>query len=425
MPKTKLKESLRIPFNIGKTIEECFVSGITLANKDPKNAGANMKFNSSLSIEKYSNTNDKLAKFSTLVEQNTKANKDKEGWLNNIIASTFIFTFTTDVFGDKRIGTNETYDSSGNAKPIYLKGFNVTPRDNYGGKELLNLPLNYPYHHNRHEKEPYSKNKPTATVKPSVFVFVKYLKDDNTSVSMRIIDLSSYLIELETNLTHLGGTFSVKLAHKPIMELFDNESYEIYRGKDLSKIQGGYKEFTLYDTEIDENLRIKGFNFTASENDIIFITSEPFEKPANYNPLNIPVDFFWSTFSSFDMIGLVDISASITDYKNSNIVLNGRDLSKLLMEDGTYWYQYSVSKGENIIFQNADESGGDKAPIFENSKSPDGSKLADRAFFNGLIMQLMNYEQKSILNVLEILINNLSNIQICPDEVITKEFDNQ
>jgi gliding motility-associated-like protein len=243
-------------------------------------------------------------------------------------------------------------------------------------------------------------------------------------VYVMIIELTDYLIDVETSLTHLGGTFSIKLAHKPIMNIYGEESSEIYRGKDLSKIQGGYKEMTLYDDEIDIELRRRGFNFNVSENDIVFICKKQFSVDTKYNPLDIPIDFFWNNVSSFYMIGLIDASSSITDYKNSNIVLSGRDLSKLLIEDGTYWYQYSVSSGENNIFQNGNDSkGGDEAGIFKDNKDENGKTLQERMFLSGLIMQLTNFEEKSILGVMQIFINTLSNVQICPDNVITDKFN--
>lgn len=424
MPTSKLKEALTIAFNAGRTIKQNIDIALERANSNAKNRGANLTFNSALPLANYSNTKDEKATFEYLINDNTKK-EDEKAWTDKIVKATFTFTFLTDVFGDKRTNSNATYDSSGNTNPIYLNEFVVSTNDKYGGGELLNLPLNYPYHHNRYEKEPYGKNKPRTTINARVFIFSKYLPNDNSTLSMRIIDLTDYLLEYETNLTHLGGTFTIKLAHKPIMIMYGEESYESYRGKDLSKIQGGYKEMTLYDESVDKDLRIRGFNFSSSENDIIFITSTPFEEPVGYNPMNIPVDYFWSTFREFDMIGLIDTSASITDYKNSNIILSGRDLSKLLMEDGTYWYQYSVTNGENTIFQNdGDMIGGDLNSVFNENKNPDSNRLADRIFLSGLIMQLTSFEEKSILNIMNIFIDSLSNIQICSDAVLTNEYDN-
>jgi hypothetical protein len=405
------------------------LDNIKRANDDKKNVGAKFKLNNELAVGSYSETNETIKSFSHFVETCTRERRDADGgnsssWLDRIITQLFVYSFDTGVFGDKRLGSSVNYDEAGNSTVIYLQSFNVSTKNTYNGSELYNFPLNYPYHHNRYEKDEKKYNKPTTDTKPSVFVFTKYMPNEESQISMRIIELTDYLIDVETSLTHLGGTFSIKLAHKPIMNIYGEESSEIYRGKDLSKIQGGYKEMTLYDDEIDKELRIRGFNFNVSENDIVFICKKQFSVDTKYNPLDIPIDFFWNNVSSFYMIGLIDASSSITDYKNSNIVLSGRDLSKLLIEDGTYWYQYSVSSGENNIFQNGNDSkGGDEAGIFKDNKDENGKTLQERMFLSGLIMQLTNFEEKSILGVMQIFINTLSNVQICPDNVITDKFN--
>jgi len=98
------------------------------------------------------------------------------------------------------------------------------------------------------------------------------------------------------------------------------------------------------------------------------------------------------------MIGLIDSVQVSTVPGNSDVRIDvtGRDLIKLLIEDGCYFYPTDFIPGG----------------IFANDLD---SLLLDR--IEGKLQSLAIGSEKSIGFALKFLINNLSNVGICPDDL--------
>lgn len=122
-------------------------------------------------------------------------------------------------------------------------------------------------------------------------------------------------------------------------------------------------------------------------------TKEPERNPAWYR--------VW------DMIGLVDSVNSNTSFMSGDksVFLNGRDLTKLLVDDGSYFYSYKfVSGGDNKFQWMGDEN----------------SDVFKRNILTGAFDQYMfNFSLKSMKEYLGFIVNRLSNIGIIPNSVFS------
>ncbi|MDH3382216.1 MAG: hypothetical protein OEL54_05885, partial [Flavobacteriaceae bacterium] len=154
------------------------------------------------------------------------------------------------------------------------------------------------------------------------------------------------------------------------------------------------------------------FETYLQKNDVVFIKFEQLEIEKN----NINQDIFSLDISKdslkasperlWDMIGLIDehsvnYIASSTD---KVISVNGRDLMKVLSEDGSYFLSYKFIEGKD-----------DKNKMVWGTDT--GSSWFRRNMISGEFNSFFSYEHKSIENSLTFIINHLSNLGITPDNL--------
>lgn len=207
----------------------------------------------------------------------------------------------------------------------------------------------------------------------------------------RILDITPFINNLSTSVAKQGGGFGMSLA--PI----DDISKSIYTN-----------------TTIINYLQIEDDNFTQTffhkyiqQNDIIFISFEELEFENEGRKIQdietIDISKTKLPGQNFDMIGLVDNnSLSYNSISNEpEINISGRDFTKLLTEDGSYFYPYALVEGSEDFFINSKQD----------------NRFENRIFVNSNFATFFSYSLRSIRDTLGFIFNQLTNVGVLPDEI--------
>lgn len=233
----------------------------------------------------------------------------------------------------------------------------------------------------------------------------------------QLLNITPYVNMINTNVD-LGGNFQLSLA--PLIGEYVDGKLEIkakslieYKYHDTNKTKFVSKGSLYYNsgftTKIDNNnvinsqLRRNEFYFhnLIQQNDMVFIKFEKMHMEPEIIGEEFIIDRKTISGQVFDLIGLVDTNTVMFDSQSSNvnISVNGRDLSKLLMEDGVYFFPLQYTSQTENIFRNTD------------SASKSITRLND-----GSIFDIWNaYYQKDIATCLQYILNQLCTIQVVPD----------
>lgn len=238
----------------------------------------------------------------------------------------------------------------------------------------------------------------------TVWIWCRALGDDLEPG--KLINATPFLESVTITNSHNGGNFSLRLA--PIKSKFvDAEGWRI---DETSINQFFYKDNFNYLSRVpatkavDDVVRWQEYFFhnVVSTNDVVFIQFELLEMEKNrqggdkyYNNL------FLSTASipgnNFDMIGLVDTNeiSYATGANDVSISISGRDIHKILLEDGCYFFPLDFASA-NGGFVNSD------------SNNPSFKRLVngELAFFNAYVDRSIEYSLKFIFNI-------LANVKVC------------
>lgn len=224
----------------------------------------------------------------------------------------------------------------------------------------------------------------------------------------KLVDVSPYIISCSSSNTGNGGNFQLKLA--PVTYSVDeNKEVQVNRDSVITFFENVVSRTHIIDVDEKNNYVTSRFLFKDlfQQNDLVFIRFEKLEleKDRKAGFENMLVDSSELPDQVFDMIALIDNCAeSINpDDGNVSVDITGRDLIKIFIEDGTYFFPFEVSKGSEYI-----ASGGKD------------NALTNRMFFNGGISSLQFAQgEPSIVDIFQFVISQLSNITICPDELFS------
>ncbi len=245
--------------------------------------------------------------------------------------------------------------------------------------------------------------------------------DEDTQLTGQFFNLTPFIQNLTTNSSKNGGNFQIKLP--PLACELDKDkntwvlkkaAIDQYITDKGTSLQGdGYvAQTTMFQPAPDgEDVLIRTpmlFHNIIAPNDLIFIRFETLdmERDQRYEDAN---EYYISkrhlANRIYDMIGLVDTNSQSVTAANSDVTVNitGRDLSKLFIEDGTYFYALENSQG---ILKFAGQSSA------KNS-------LTNRIFADNGMSFIGLYMFNSIEYILKFIIQQLSNIGIVPDDLFT------
>lgn len=205
-----------------------------------------------------------------------------------------------------------------------------------------------------------------------------------------ILDISEFVGELKTSVGASGGNFQIDLAAVTLDSVLNSPS--------------GYvsKELIYKINQSDKFKKTKYFlHSLVSVNDLVFIrfeklniekerkVTQPFQ---TISPQEIPNHIY-------DMIGLVDVNTISSSFDNNNVIINlsGRDLIKLIIEDGSYFNVLTLSDSRFLNVNN------------ENIQN----RLVTTSKYEILLVKSF----RSIRSTIQFLINQLSNMGVVPNQL--------
>lgn len=190
----------------------------------------------------------------------------------------------------------------------------------------------------------------------SVLIWVRSLSnatDENSELKGTIMDLTPFVESVITNVSHNGGNFSIKLP-AITCEVNDEGKWSL-RKADINQTKNGdeyYASSSMFNTDDKGNLNLNSFFFHTAikSNDLIWIRYETLKIEAKQrydDAKSYFIDKSMLPNRIYDMIGLVDSNTETINPQNNGVSINitGRDLSKLFLEDGTYFYAFESSQG--------------------------------------------------------------------------------
>lgn len=253
----------------------------------------------------------------------------------------------------------------------------------------------------------------------------KYPFDDTLDdTDSGIEDISNYIISLSTNVGENGGSFVLTLpaigCSEATVSVTDEElnvykklAKRVYIDK-LGTHRGNFTAKTDF-SEADNSY----FNYLISTNDLLFISFESLimEKREEYA---VYFDFESAIQNNvFDMIALVDSVRVITDAQSSNVYIevSGRDLMKLLIDDGSFFFETSTSADPSKVFANDQDynvAQGDVASIINNTYLNPIDRVRGYAGSVNLIRDRTNTKMEWMLKA---VIQKLANVEIVPSAI--------
>lgn len=243
---------------------------------------------------------------------------------------------------------------------------------------------------------------PNATV----WIWCKALSaNDNDG---QILNLTPFIQSLTTNMDKGGGSFSITLP--PIVCEMQDGKWTIKK----SDFRFGSREYIaeshFFKTNERGELMRNQFLFhnVVSSNDVVWIRFETLEIEAAdriNDRKSLFIDKEELAGKVYDMIGLVDINVQTINPASNDVSINieGRDLSKLFIEDGSYFYALEMAQGK-LNF-----SGGTTAQ----------NDLLQRVYTDNALQYFGLYFNNSIEKVLQFVIQQLSTIKIVPNDLFT------
>lgn len=237
-----------------------------------------------------------------------------------------------------------------------------------------------------------------------------------------LFDLTPFIDKLSTSVSKNGGNFQLSLPAL-ICEFSDDGKWILKKDsiREVTNKNNGQTEYFADSSVFSLNTQLNRlernqflFHSILSPNDLVFIRFETLklESDVRYkDKQNYYLNKSNLSGKIYDMIGLIDSNSKTYSPQNNSvqIQIQGRDLSKLFIEDGVYYYALENSQGKvNFI-------GGSTA------KNP----LTKRIFLDGdsQLQYIALYAYKPIDKVIEFILTQLSNIGVVPDSLFESYGD--
>lgn len=266
----------------------------------------------------------------------------------------------------------------------------------------------------------YNYVKMAPNVRVAGWFKVKEFLHSESNNPQAIMDISRYVSYLTTNVTETGGNFSLSLPFVPadpakLLVQNANGSQEI-----MNQLEAATDDYYKASFRHGNFYEFNYFDWLISPNDILFLRFErlDMEEAEQQNGEVKLAGGVW------DMIALVDTVTTNTD-ATGNIIgvqVSGRDLMKLLIDDGSYFYSVSVQADAETMFPNA--------AVVQNMQFGDRNndllnitKAVDRVRANSGYLIPFYQLYWTVESVLKKTILRLANIAIAPNDVFKEWGD--
>ena len=267
----------------------------------------------------------------------------------------------------------------------------------------------------------------------SVWIWCRALSNDQTdNMEGQLIDVSPFIKSITTNVAgENGGNFTISLpplvcwqdkkqfwsVPKNSIKYFKNENRVNYLSSINLYNQSEYRQINLplsLGTDFASKFLNRNqflFHNIIKSNDIVFIRFETLkmeERDRISSELEIALSNQALPGKIYDMIGLVDSNTQAMNFGSLNIntTISGRDLTKILIEDGSYFFPTEY------------------AQIGVEVSSATKKRLTLRLPHTGQLYFLQFWKMPSIEDCLKFVFNNLTSIKIVPDTVFQYYKDN-
>jgi hypothetical protein len=219
--------------------------------------------------------------------------------------------------------------------------------------------------------------------KCSVWIWIKTMENNRNQTGTisqnivgRLINVSSFVQNINISVTETGGNFSISLPFIPASASYaksESSSYDTI-DFDMEQIRMLGGEEYVIDTTLFKygERRINFLNVAMQANDLVFIKLEKLQVEKDtiiddlfLNPSNLPNQYY-------DMIGLIDKVPQNVSPEDTSVTVTGRDLMKLFIDDGTFFFPNS------FVSKTFDQG------LFINSKGQADAANANSKTFNGI-----------------------------------------
>lgn len=258
----------------------------------------------------------------------------------------------------------------------------------------------------------------------SVWIFCKGL--GNIGEEGKLINVTPFVKSLTTNVGDTGGNFKIEFA--PISASFDSvKGWKIQKETAYQYAYNGELNFISRDstTKIQEEESVSRLNFfhnIIKSNDVVFIKFETLENEKKLRGKeskelrleNLVIDKGMLVGGKdgdnkqiFDMIGLVDSNSisNISESAESDVEVSGRDLMKVLLEDGEYFYPMDIT-------------GATEQAVSTSNK-------AKRRLIDGSLNHFNAFFDRSIGESIKFLFNIISSIKVVDGDLFSHYGDDR
>jgi len=185
----------------------------------------------------------------------------------------------------------------------------------------------------------------------TVWMYCKSLGSEITNAPLyasdgAIVNLTPFIQSLKTTQGATGGSWSLQI--QPISCECSNEGWRLNRVSFAEFLHNKENNFVeSVRAQYPEGKHTKRTNFLfhnlITANDIIFIKFDDINQAGDTRKVSKSFEFNVENTQlpnqQYDMIGLVDINSCSVNQKSASVSISiaGRDMMKLLIEDGSYW----------------------------------------------------------------------------------------
>lgn len=245
--------------------------------------------------------------------------------------------------------------------------------------------------------------------------------DDIYNMKQTFLDLSNYVISLNTNVSQSGGNFTISFPHIPLYSantIISNNYSETDASMGNTSLIKSVKQIIPGNVRSSVN-KFDYFNWLMQSNDLLFISFDDTKGLVNENLAG----------HTFDMIGLIDsVSLSKNPQGGLNVDVSGRDLMKIITDDSSIFYYQGVSAGDADVLKSYDnvETASDKGDLsgilFNGGKKhPSGNIL--RQLTGSINIFACEPNDFSIDFIIKTVMSHLANMSVVPDDLFVSWGD--